>query len=49
MKFEIKVKNIFGEYKVADWDADNRENAVKEFLELNPAYANKGCIVAVEK
>lgn len=44
--FKIYVKNIFGAYKVADWPAVSKEAAVKEFLEMNPAYRNKGIIEA---
>ena len=47
--YTIKIKNIFGAYTVAEWVADNKVNAVKEFLELNPDYKNKGSIIAVEK
>lgn len=44
--FKIYVKNAFGAYKVADWPAVSKEAAVKEFLEANPAYRNKGIIEA---
>lgn len=44
--FKIYVKNAFGAYKVADWHAVSKEAAVKEFLEANPAYRNKGIIEA---
>lgn len=44
--FKIYVKNAFGAYKVADWPAVSKEAAVKEFLEVNPAYRNKGIIEA---
>lgn len=44
--FKIYVKNIFGAYKVADWPAVSKEAAVKEFLEANPSYRNKGIIEA---
>lgn len=44
--FKIYVKNVFGAYKVADWPAVSKEAAVKEFLEANPAYRNKGIIEA---
>lgn len=44
--FKIYVKNAFGAYKVADWPAVSKEAAVKEFLEMNPAYRNKGIIEA---
>lgn len=44
--FKIYVKNAFGAYKVADWSAVSKEAAVKEFLEMNPAYRNKGIIEA---
>lgn len=44
--FKIYVKNVFGAYKVADWPAVSKEAAVKEFLEMNPAYRNKGIIEA---
>lgn len=44
--FKIYVKNAFGAYKVADWPAVSKEAAVKEFLEANPSYRNKGIIEA---
>lgn len=44
--FKIYVKNAFGAYKVADWPAVSKEAAVKEFLETNPSYRNKGIIEA---
>lgn len=44
--FKIYVKNVFGAYKVADWPAVSKEAAVKEFLEANPSYRNKGIIEA---
>lgn len=44
--FKIYVKNAFGAYKVVDWPAVSKEAAVKEFLEANPAYRNKGIIEA---
>lgn len=44
--FKIYVKNAFGVYKVVDWPAVSKEAAVKEFLEANPAYRNKGIIEA---
>lgn len=44
--YHIYVKNVFGAYKVADWPAVSKEAAVKEFLESNPAYRNKGIIEA---
>lgn len=44
--FQIKVQNVFGKYTVCEWEAESAEVAVAEFLELNPAYANKGMIVA---
>lgn len=44
--YHIYVKNVFGAYKVADWPAVSKEAAVKEFLENNPAYRNKGIIEA---
>ena len=44
--FKIYVKNAFGAYKVVDWPAVSKEAAVKEFLEANPSYRNKGIIEA---
>lgn len=44
--FKIYVKNIFGAYKVADWPAESKEQAVKEFLELNPRYKSIAVIEA---
>ena len=44
--YSIKVQNTFGTYKVCDWEANSPEEAVKEFKELNPAYKNKGLIIA---
>lgn len=44
--FKIYVNNAFGAYKVADWPAVSKEAAVKEFLEANPGYRNKGIIEA---
>lgn len=44
--FKIYVKNAFGAYKVADWPAVSKEATVKEFLEANPSYRNKGIIEA---
>ena len=44
--FKIKVQNTFGKYTVCEWEAESAEAAVAEFLEYNPAYANKGMIVA---
>ena len=45
-EFKIYVKGPFGSYKVAEWSAVSKEAAVKEFLEMNPAYKNKGIIEA---
>ena len=45
-KYIIKVQNTFGKYKVCEWEAESAEQAVDEFKELNPAYANKGTIIA---
>ena len=44
--YQIKIKNAFGTYKVCDWEAENAEQAVAEFKALNPAYLNKGLIIA---
>lgn len=44
--FKIKVQNTFGKYTVCEWEAESAGKAVEEFLELNPAYANKGMIIA---
>lgn len=45
-EFKIYVKGPFGSYKVAEWSAVSKEAAVKEFLEMNPTYKNKGIIEA---
>ena len=45
-KFKIKVQNTFGKYTVCEWEAESAEKAVEEFIALNPAYLNKGIIVA---
>lgn len=44
--YKIKIVNIFGKFVVADWEANNKEEAVKEFLELNPEYTKRGKIIA---
>lgn len=45
-RFTIKVQNAFGKYAVCDWEAETAEQAVEEFKKLNPAYKNKGLIIA---
>lgn len=45
-KYEIYMINYFGDFKVCDWEAKSREEAVKEFLEINSDYSNKGKIIA---
>ena len=46
-KFTIYQVTPFGTYKLVEWEADSKEEAVKEFLELNPSYKSKrGGIIA---
>lgn len=46
-KFTIYQVTPFGRYKIVEWEADSKEEAVKEFLELNPSYKSKrGGIIA---
>lgn len=46
-KFTIYQVTPFGTYKIVEWEADSKEEAVKEFLELNPSYKSKrGGIIA---
>ena len=44
--YSIKIANTFGKYTVCTWEAESAEEAVKEFKALNPAYKNKGLIIA---
>ena len=48
MKYTIFAETPFGIFNIVEWDAESAEQAVEEFLELNPAYANgrRGAIVA---
>ena len=47
-EFTIYQETPFGTFKVVEWEAESAEQAVAEFIELNPAYANgkRGAIVA---
>lgn len=45
-KFTIYQVTPFGRYKIVEWEADSKDEAVKEFLELNPKYKSKGGIIA---
>ena len=45
-KFTIYQVTPFGRYKIVEWEADSKDEAVKEFLELNPSYKSKGGIIA---
>lgn len=49
MKFEILQRNIFGTYVICDWEAESREQAIKEFSEANPRYTKKSIIIAIQK
>lgn len=51
MKYTIFAETPFGIFNIVEWDAESAEQAVEEFLELNPAYANgrRGTIVAMIK
>ena len=47
-EFAIYQMTPFGVFKIIEWEAESAEQAVVEFLELNPAYANgkRGAIIA---
>ena len=52
MKYTIFAQAVYGIFKIVEWEAESAEQAVEEFLELNPAYANgrRGTIFArIEK
>lgn len=44
--YTIKITNRFGKFVVCEWEAETAEQAVKEFLEMNPMYASRGLIIA---
>lgn len=44
--YTIYLSNYFGTYKIVEWQATSKEEAVKEFLEKNPSYKKMGTISA---
>lgn len=44
--YKIYQKTPWGEVFIAEWEHNSKEEAVKEFLEFNPKYANRGVIIA---
>ena len=48
-EFTIYQMTAFGGFRITEWEAESAEQAVAEFIELNPAYANgkRGAIIAI--
>ena len=50
-KFRIVQETPFGNVSLGEWEANSAQEAVKEFIDMNPAFANgkKGHIAAYDK